>query len=139
MKKYNIYLALIILATALIGCDENEIMPKYSKLGTATATVATVVPSKTTATFSETITLTMKFVNLSSDPVQQVTLRAKVGAGGTYTDVQTFDEQSAAKDAEITHVVNYVTPASAATVTFDMVITSQKEYPQVKRTSVTVK
>jgi hypothetical protein len=78
------------------------------------------------------------YVNPSSDPLTTVTLKAKLGTGA-YTDVETFNAGSEPKDQAITHTVNYVVPAAVGTVvTFDMVITSQKEYGQIKRTSVTV-
>ena len=132
------YLWICMLATLLVACDENEVMPAYSKKGTATATMASIAASTTTPLPSENITLTIKFVNPSSDPLSQITVKAQVGAEA-YADIQTFNVQSEQKDKEITQTVNYVVPATAGTkVTFDMVITSQKEYPQVKRTSVTV-
>ena len=122
----------------MFSCDENEIMPGYTKVSTATTTVASLSSSKPRPTPSETIVLTLMYVNPSSDPLTTVTLKAKVGTG-VYTDVETFNAGSEQKDQAITHTVNYVVPATAGTVvTFDMVITSQKEYGQIKRTSVTV-
>ena len=79
----------------------------------------------------------MMFVNPSSDPLTQITLKAKVGAA-EYVELQTFNVSSVEQDAEIIQTVNYVSPASAGTVIFDMAISSQKPYPQVKRTSVVV-
>jgi hypothetical protein len=138
MKNFKISFLTFAIAIAFIACDENEIMPSYTKAGTATTTVATITPSKTKAAKSEPIAITLRYVNPAADPIQSVELKAKIGATGNYVTVQTFDAQSANKDAEITHQVTYVTPATAATVTFDMVITSQKEFPQIKRATVTV-
>jgi hypothetical protein len=138
MKKNIMYLWMITLATLMSGCDENEIMPAFTKKGTATATVATIAASTASPAPSQSIMLTLKFVNPSSDPLTQITVKAQVGAGA-YTDVETFSLQSGEKDKEITQTVNYVVPAASGTkVTFDMVIASQKEYPIIRRTSVTV-
>ena len=130
--------SILTLSIMLIACDDNEIMPDYQRKGTMTATVASITPSTTSPTPGSQITLTLDFVNPSSDPIKTVLLRARVGSG-SFTDLQTFDEQSAPTDVEVSHDVNYVTPASPGTVTFEMVITSQKEYAQIRRTSVTVK
>lgn len=129
---------MILMAMGLFACDENEIMPAFTKKGTVTATVATIAASNIEPPPSESITLTLKYINPSSDPLTRVVLKAQVG-DAAYTDIQTFNTQSEKKDKEITQTVNYVVPASSGTkVTFDMVITSQKDYPQVRRTSVTV-
>jgi hypothetical protein len=140
MKKIirtNLILVMV-LSTILMACDENEIMPAYQKKGTGTATVATITASNTSPVAGQTITLTLNFVNPASDPIATVQLRARVGSG-SFSEIQSFDEQSAPTDAEVSHEVNYVTPPTPGTVTFEMVITSKKEYPQVRRTAVTVK
>jgi hypothetical protein len=137
MKKIRLT-HLLILCVTLLACDENEIMPAYEKKGSTANTVATITASNTSPLAGQSITITMDFVNPASDPVSTVALRARVGSG-SFTDIQSFDEQSAATDAEVTHEVNYVTPSSPGTVTFEMVITSGKEYPQIRRTSVSVK
>lgn len=129
---------LILLSGVLLACDENEIMPSYQTKGSTTNTVATISASNTSPVPGESVTVTMDFVNPASDPIATVALRARVGSG-TFTDIQSFDEQSAATDTEISHEVNYVMPAAPSTVTFEMVISSGKEYPQVRRTAVTVK
>jgi hypothetical protein len=121
-----------------MSCDENEVMPSYSKKGTTTATIATLVASKASPLAGETITLSVGYVNPASDPIETIVVRAKVGSAD-YVILQTFDEQSSAKDVALTYQVSYVTPASPGTVTFEMVISSQKEYAQIRRTSVSVK
>ena len=138
MKTMTYLTNLLIISIVLLACDENDIMPAYEKKGTATSTVATITVSKTSPAPGEAINVTIDFLNPASDPITTVTLRARAGSG-TFTDIQSFDEQSAATDTEISHVVNYVAPAAPGTVTFEMVISSQKEYPQVRRTAVTVK
>lgn len=129
---------LLLIVTALFACDDNEVLPAYEKKGETTATTAIVSFSNTKPVSSETITVTLKFVNLSEDKIKSVVLKAKAGSAD-YAEVQTFDESSAATEKEITHEVPYtVTAAKGTVITFDMVITSQKEYPQIKRTTVTV-
>ena len=138
MKKITSLSYLLILTVILLSCDENDIMPSYETKGTGTSTVATISASNTAPLAGESITLTMDFVNPASDPIVTVSLRARIGSG-TFTEIQSFDEQSAATDTEISHVVNYVTPSTPGSVTFEMVITSGKEYPQIRRTSITAK
>ena len=137
MKKNIIYTTLFFLAATIVACDENEVMPAFETKGTATHTVAAIAASKTTAAPGETITITMTYVNPSSDPVSQIVLQAKVGAAD-YVDVQTFNESSATKDQSETRTVNYVLPGTATTVVFDMVIASGRDYPQRKRVTVKV-
>lgn len=137
MKNITILTASLSLLFFLAACDENEVLPDYTKKGTATATVASITLSNTKPVATEEVTLTLTFVNPSVDPLKKVVLKAQVGAGD-YTEIESFDEQSGEKDKEVTRTVTYVAPAPGTKVTFDMVITSQKEYPQVKRTSFTV-
>lgn len=137
MKKNIFYITIFSIAVLLTGCDDNEVMPAFQTKGTATQTVASIASSKANPVAGEQITLTMKFVNPSSDPVQQVQLKAKVGAATEYTVVETFTIQSGT-DVEVIQTANYVAPGSGTTVVFDMVITSGREYPQVKRTSIKV-
>jgi acyl-coenzyme A thioesterase PaaI-like protein len=138
MKNLTILSIIFIMCSVLLACDENEIMPSYQTKGTTTATVASIAASNTAPLAGQSITLTMDFVNPASDPVNTVVLRARVGSG-SFVDIQSFDEQSAAKDVEISHEVNYVTPSTPGTVTFEMEISSQKEYPQKRRVSISVK
>jgi hypothetical protein len=126
----------ILACVLLFSCDENEIMPAYEKKGTTTSTVATIEISNDEPDPGETIAITLAYVSPTSDPVATVELRYKVGSG-TYALLQTFNEDAGAKDEEITREVTYIVP-DAGVVTFDMVITSQKEYPQIMRASIEV-
>jgi hypothetical protein len=137
MKKYITYLAIMTLAASLISCDDNEIMPGYAKKGTATSTVATIDVSNTEPDPAEDLTITVTFVNPSFDPLTQVTLKAKVD-DAAYVDVQTFNTQSDQMDKEITQTVNYVAPASGTVILFDLVISSKKEFPMIRRATVEV-
>lgn len=137
MKNLRILLAIFLPAVVLTACDENEIMPAYQKKGTTTNTIATITSSDTRPIKLTDITITLKYVNPASDPLQTVEVKAKVGSGA-YTTVQTFDVQSDPLDAESTRSLTYTTPDASGTVTFDMVIMSKAPYPQIKRTTVTV-
>lgn len=132
--KYTIF---ILLGALFLACDENDVMPAYEKKGTVTTTVASLSASNEEPASGETITLTLMYVNPTSDPLESVALKAKVGSGD-YTILQSFDGQSSEKDVEIIEEVQYVAPGAGVEVTFDMVITSQKEYPLIKRTSISV-
>ena len=129
--KYTIF---ILLGILFFACDENDIMPAYDKKGTVTSTVAVLSVSNEEPASGETITVTLMYVNPTSDPLESVVLKAKIGSGD-YTTLQTFDGQSSQMDVEIMEEVQYIAPAPGVEVTFDMVITSQKEYPQIKRAS----
>jgi hypothetical protein len=137
MKTLRNIVTAVWVVMFIASCEDNEVMPAYTKQGTATATVASITPSKTKPATNETIVLTLKYINTSDDPVKQIELKVKVGLAD-YVTVQTFDEQSAEKNKEIVREVNYQAPATTGTVIVDMVITSQKEYPQIKRTTLTV-
>lgn len=137
MKKNIIYIMLFSFASAMMACEENEIMPAFETKGTATHTVASITASDDEPAPSDNVTLTMTYVNPSSDPVTQIVLKAKVG-DADYVEVETFNESSAEKDKENTRTASFVAPASGTEVVFDMVITSGREYPQVVRTSIEV-
>src|SRR5688572_29929511 len=137
MKTKIILLFTFLVAAGMtISCDENESLPPFQTVGTATSTVASITASKTNPAPGENVKLTLRYVNLGSDPIQQVVLKAKVGAGA-YADVQTFNESSAAVEEEIVHEVDVVAPATTATtVVYDMVLTSGKEFPQIRRVQI---
>lgn len=139
MKKNFIYSIMITMATFLVACDENEIMPSFTTVGTATQTMADIVASTSAPLPSETLTLTISYVNPSVDPLTEIVIHAKVGAGD-YVEVQKYSVASEEKDTMITKTFTYEAPATAATsVVFDMVITSQKPYPQVQRAAIKTK
>lgn len=138
MKTYIKSTACILLLwMTLSSCEENQILPSYQKLGTATQTVASISSSTSTPAASSTITLTLKFINPASDPIKQIVLKSKVGTAN-YTDVQTLNEESSPKDQEITREIQVTVPATPGSVVYDMVIHSQREYPQILRTTVNV-
>ena len=127
----------IICCVVLFSCDENEIMPAYEKVGTTTSTVATITISNDEPDAGETVTVTVTYVNPTSDPLTSVELKAKVGSGN-YEVVESFNETSGSKDVEISREVAYVAPEAGTEVTFDLVLTSQKEFPQIMRAKLEV-
>jgi hypothetical protein len=138
MKNIIPFISILLLGTIFFACEENDAMPFFSTKGTTTATVATITSSKSSPLAGETITLTLEYVNPTSDPIKTIVLKAKVGSAD-YVTLQTFDEQSSEKDISIKREASYVAPAAGSKVTFDMIISSDKEYSQIKRTSITVK
>ncbi|HKZ37644.1 MAG TPA: hypothetical protein VJ184_08350 [Chryseolinea sp.] len=138
MKNIMPFISILLLSFFFVACEENDVMPSFSTKGTTTATVATITASKASPSAGETITLALEYVNPTSDPVNTIVLKAKVGSAD-YVMLQSFDEQSSQKDVFIKREASYVAPAAGSKVTFDMIISSQKEYSQIKRITVTVK
>ena len=138
MKIKNI-ISTLLLVSILVACDENEVMPSFTTQGTATHTMADIGTSNAAPAPSEVITVQFLCVNPSADPLETITIRAKVG-DGAYTEIETFNMSSEPRDETINKSFQYTAPATAATtVVFDMVITSQKKYPQVQRTQIKTK
>lgn len=139
MKKKLLYFSILALGVLFVACDENEVMPSSRKVGTATHTMASIALSNTTPLTSESITVQLSYVNPSSDPLKEISIRAKVGAAD-FVEIQKFDMTSEEHDEIAMRNFNYTAPATVATtVVFDMVITSQREFPQVKRTELKTK
>lgn len=131
----NIFYILIFIA--IVSCDDNEIMPAYEKVGSATSTVATISISNDEPQPGETVTVTVFYVNPSTDPLKSVEVRVKEGSG-SYEVLESFDESSGTRDTEIVREVSFVAPPDEVEVTFDLVISSQKEFPQILRASMEV-
>lgn len=127
----------ILISIAIISCDDNEIMPAYKKVGSVTSTFATISVSNDEPQPGETVTVTVSYVNPSADPLKSVEVQFKE-ASGSYESLQSFDENSGAKDVEIVREISFVAPADEVKVTFDLIIKSQKEFPQILRTSLDV-
>lgn len=136
MKTIKTLAISLLFITILAACEENETLPGYKKVGTGTSTVASISVSNDEPTPGETISVTMTYVNPPYDPVKTVSLQVQIGSGA-FVEFESFDDSGAETGGEITHVVDYEVPASG-TVTFDMMIASQKEFPMVKRIKVTV-
>jgi hypothetical protein len=139
MKNNLKYISIFLLAIVLFACDENEPMPSHKTIGTATHTMADIAASNSAPLPSENVSILISYVNPSSDPLKEITVRAKVGAAD-YVEIQKFNMASEGVDELATKAFSYAAPAtSATTVIFDMVITSQKQFPQVQRTTIKTK
>ena len=133
----NSILYILLACTLLCSCDENEIMPAHEKKGTTTSTVATIGVSNDEPEPGETVTIELMYVSPATDPVETVELKYKIGSG-SYSVLQTFDESTTPMNEAVTREITFVAPVVETKVTFDMVITSQKEYPQIMRASMDV-
>jgi hypothetical protein len=133
----NSLLYILLACTPIFSCEENEVMPAYEKKGTTTSTVATIGVSNDEPEPGETVTIALMYVSPDFDPVETVELKYKIGSG-SYSVLQTFDESTTPMNEAVTREITFVAPAVETKVTFDMVITSQKEYPQIMRTSMDV-
>ena len=81
----KLYSLLFVLSTVLISCDENPVGPTYKKVGTGTSTNAfiTVSPVSATApTQGSAVTVTLRYVNIKSDPAKSLVLKVREGTGG---------------------------------------------------------
>jgi hypothetical protein len=88
---------------------------------------------------SENVSVSLSFVNPSADPLKEITVKAKIG-DADYIELQKFSMSSEPQDEIVTKSFTYQAPASAKTaVVLDMVITSQKKYPQIQRATLTTK
>jgi hypothetical protein len=138
MKFYNLLsLLLVVLVIPFSSCEENEAMPSYKKIGTATATIASIAVSSTTPASGGVVTVTMKYVNINSDPASSLVLKYREGSSGDFTTVQTFDESSQSTGVEITRTYEFdVTQTAGTTLTFRMELHSQVEFPKLVQSPV---
>lgn len=130
---------LAAIGLLLMACDKNEVLPDYEMVGTSTATLAQISVSNDEPVAGEAITVTLYYVNLQADPVKEIKVLEQVG-DGSFADLTTLDESSAQTQAEITRTLTYTVPAVAADteIALDMVLSSQREYPQRERVTLTV-
>lgn len=142
MKNYKIFqltIGLLVLGLLSVGCEENDELPDFQTVGTSTATLATISISNDEPDPGEEITITLYYVNMEEDPASQLQVLQKVGSAD-FSELTTMDESSAQVSSEITHTVNYTVPnvESGTAITFDMLLSSQKEFPQRERASLEV-
>lgn len=140
MKIFNKIMALVVTVTTLSACAENDLLPDYELVGTATATIAEISVSNDEPLPGEEVTVTLYYVNRPDDPATQIELLEQVGSGDFTTEV-TLDESSAAADQEITRTYTYTVPnvEVGTEITLDMLLSSQnREFPQRERVSLEV-
>lgn len=132
--RIKLYTLLFVFATAFISCDENAVGPAYQKIGTTTSTNAfiTVSPvSTTTPTRGSAVEVTLRYVNVKSDPAKSLVLKLREGTGA-FTTIQTFDEASQSTGVELTRTVSYTVQQAAGTsLTFRLELTTQAEFPKL--------
>lgn len=141
MKKniLNILCSFVILFS-FASCDENEELPGFETIGTATATDADITVSNDEPASGEEITLSLYYINVGSDPAREIEVLVSID-GGDFTSFTTLDESSATVNAEITRTVDYTVAdglASGTSIRFDMLLKSAKEFPQREIVTVTV-
>lgn len=135
MKLYiKLYTLLFVFAATFVSCDENAVGPTYEKVGTNPSTNAfiTVSPVSTTAPKQgSAVEVTLKYVNIKSDPAKSLVLKIREGSGNFVT-VQTFDESNQSTGVEHTRTVSYnVTQAAGTSLTFRLELTTQAEFPKL--------
>lgn len=130
----RIFTILFVFA-AFVSCDENAVGPSYKKIGTSTSTNAfiTVSPVSTVApTSGSTVTVTLRYVNINSDPAKTLVLKLREGTTGDFTTIQTFDESNQDTGVEVTRIVDYnVTQAAGTQLTFRLELTTQADFPKL--------
>ncbi len=130
----KLYTLLFVFTAAFISCEENTVGPAYQKIGTATSTNAfiTVSPvSATTPTRGSAVEVTLRYVNVKSDPAKSLVLKLREGTGG-FTTIQTFDESGQNTGVEHTRTVSYTVQQAAGTsLTFRLELTTQAEFPKL--------
>jgi len=137
MKTKFINVMTFAMAMLFVACEENEVMPGYQQKRTATHTAASLTVSDDEPTERDIVTILMTYVHLSSDPLTQIQLKAKVDAAD-YVVVHTITPSAADLDREVSTTFNYEAPMGAATVVLDMVLSSGKEYPQILRVTLDI-
>lgn len=137
MKKIIYFLAPLLVVIA--ACEENEEIPDLETVGTATATVVELGLSNEEPEPGEDVTLSINYVNSASDPASQIEVLEKIGEG-EFTQLTQLDESSASTDSEVNRTVTYTVPAldSGTVITLDMLLRTQREFPQRERISLTV-
>jgi hypothetical protein len=132
----RIFIILFVFA-AVVACEENAVGPSYKKIGTSTSTNAFITPSTTTPLQGATVVVTMRYVNIESDPAQELVLLVREGATGTFTEVTSFNESSQSLRTEISRPHNYVITQTPGTqLTFRLELHTQKDFPKLVNSSV---
>lgn len=134
MKPYIRLFIILVIAVAFGSCEENAVGPSYKKIGTSTATNAfiTVSPVSSVAPTTGTdVTVTLRYVNIKSDPAKTLVLKLREGSG-EFTTIQTFDESNQDTGVELTRTVNYtITQPAGTSLTFRLELTTQAEFPKL--------
>lgn len=137
MKSYIRVFIVFVFVAVLSACEENPIGPSYEKIGTSTSTNAFISVSTQAPVSGTSMTVTLRYVNITSDPASELVLLVREGAAGTFTEVTSFDESSQALKTEITRTHNYnVTQTAGTQLTFRLELHTQKEFPKLVNSSL---
>ncbi len=137
MKILFYLLAPLLVLT--IACEENQQIPDLQTVGTSTATVVELSLSNDEPVPGENVTLAISYVNPVDDRATQIEVLEQI-ADNDFTSLTQLDESSAAAGSQISRSVSYTVPAldSGTVVTLDMLLSTQREFPQRERVSLTV-
>jgi hypothetical protein len=138
MKIKLIYTLLFAFLIVNTGCEEEDPL-SYEVIGMSTDTITNFSASKTAPAPGEDVTLTAYYVNIAEDPASELKIFATVGSGER-TEVFSSNESSAATDAEITRTFTWTAPTVAATtpVVLDFALYTQKDFPKITRSTVSI-
>jgi hypothetical protein len=83
-------------------------------------------------TSGSTVTVTLRYVNINSDPAKTLVLKLREGATGDFTTIETFDESNQDTGVEFTRTVEYnITQAAGTQLTFRLELTTQADFPKL--------
>ena len=132
MKSYIKLSIMFVLAVVFGSCEENAVGPSYKKIGTSTSTNSFVSVSTTTPLRGTSVTVTLRYVNIASDPADELVLLLREGAAGVFTEVTSFDESSQSTSVEFTRTHTYnLTQPWGTQLTFRSQLNTQKEFPKL--------
>ena len=142
MQKTIYYLAGIILSVSSLGlasCEQNDPVPDYAYVGTATATIFTLTVSNDEPVAGEEITISANYVNQSEDPADELQTLVSVDEGD-FAALVTTDESSAPTGSAVVRSISYQVPsvASGTTIVFDVLLNTQRMFPQRERVTIEV-
>jgi len=135
IMKFCTRIFILFVFAAVVACEENPVGPSYKKIGTATSTNAFITVSPVSAvapTSGSTVTVTLRYVNVKSDPAKTLVLKLREGTTGDFTTIQTFDESNQDTGVEFTRTVEYnITQAVGTQLTFRLELTTQADFPKL--------
>jgi|JI102314A2RNA_FD_contig_121_219012_length_1858_multi_3_in_0_out_0_1 hypothetical protein len=135
IMKFCIRIFILFAFAAVVACEENPVGPSYKKIGTSTSTNAFITVSPVTAvapTSGSTVTVTLRYVNINSDPAKTLVLKLREGTTGDFTTIETFDESNQDTGVEFTRTVEYnITQAAGTQLTFRLELTTQADFPKL--------
>ncbi len=140
MKSLQIYYVFLICmaGSLMVACEENEVLPDHQTVGTSTATIAEISVSNEEPVPGEEVIVTVNYVNLTEDPAKSIQILEQIG-DGSFAELTTIDASSDPVNEEVTQTFPYtVSAVSGTTVLLDMVLTSQREFPQRERVTLSV-